>query len=290
RMHGLRPWPRRGDWPEAARALAAVWRAVRVLLLVPVLLQIQWVVERRVASVASADAVAALDYARFLADTAVLPLAMPLGVAGLGALASVDETRFRALAERALRVLLYAGVPLSVVTALHGEAIVRLVFARGAFGADSVAATATILQWAAVGLWAKLLGYAGVKFLSARNRNVRAIAVYGAAVLCSVAANLALEPLLGPAALGVAAAAYSLVFGFLIVRALGLLERLARDVATVGALAAAYTALWALAPTGFGVADWLGLAAFAAYWCAATVSVPRCRRVLHDAWLSFRAA
>lgn len=287
---GCRPRLARADWPEAAKALAGVWRAVRLLLLVPVLLQIQWIVERRVASIVSPDAVAALDYARFLSDTAILLLAMPLGIAGLGAMANLGETRFHDLAHRSLRMLLYAGVPLSLVMAMHGETVVRLIFARGAFDADSVAETATILQWLAVGLWAKLIGYAGVKYLSARNRNVRVIGVHFATVACGVAANLALYPFIGTAALGVAAAVGSLVFGLLILRSLGLLERLRRDLVTVGALAAAYIALWALAPLGSAVDGWLPLWAFVAYWCTAVVSIPRCRHVMHDVWLSFRAA
>lgn len=287
---GFRPWVRRSDWPLASSSLAAVWRAVRVLLLVPVLLQVHLVVERRVASVVSADAVAALDYARFLSDTAVLLLAMPLGVAGLGAMANVSEARFRELAHRSLRMLLYAGVPLSLVMALHSETVVRLIFARGAFGEESVAATATILQWLAVGVWARLIGYAGAKFLSARSRNASVIGVYVAAVGCNVAANLALHPFLGAAALGVANAINGLVFGLLILRALGLLERLRRDLVTVGTLAAAYAGLWALAPSGLPTGDWLPLSAFAAYWCAAVVMIPRYREVLQEAWLSFRAA
>ncbi len=287
---GLPLWPRRNSWLEAASALKEVWRAVRVLMLVPVLLQIHFVVERRVASFVSAEAVAALDYARFLSDTAVLLLAMPLGVAGLGAMATLSERRFRDAAQRCVRMLLYVGVPLSVVLAVHAEPIVRLIFARGAFGPGSVAATATILQWLAVGLWARLIGYAGAKFLSARDRNVRVIGIYVAAVACNVGVNLVLYPFIGAAALGVAAAVNGLVFGVLMLRALGLFDRLRRDLYTLGTLAMAYVALWTLVPAGVMSGAWPSLCAFVLYWCAAVVLVPRCRRVLHDAWLSFRAA
>jgi putative peptidoglycan lipid II flippase len=257
-------------------------------------MQVHFVVERRVASFVSGDAVAALDYARFVSDTSVLLLAMPLGLAGLGAMAGMSDARFRDAALRSFRMLLYAGAPLSLALAVHGEAIVRLVFARGAFGADSVAATAAILRWLSVGLWAQLIGYAGAKFLSARGRNVRLIAIYALSIGANVALNLALFPLLGAAALGVAAAANSIVWGVLILAHLGLLAPLKRDLVTVGALAATYSLIWALpwtlVPGSADARGWLPLAVCAAYWCAAVALVPRCREALHEAWLSLRAA
>jgi putative peptidoglycan lipid II flippase len=287
---GLEPWPRRGEWAAAARVLSGVWRAVRLLLLVPVMLQVHFVVERRVASLVSGEAVAALDYARFVSDTSVLLLAMPLGLAGLGAMASMNDARFRDSALRALRMLLYAGAPLSLALAVHGEEIVRLVFARGAFGAESVAATAAILRWLSVGLWAQLIGYAGAKFLSARGRNLRVIGIYAGAVAANVGLNLALYPLLGAATLGIAAAANSVVFGLAILAYLGLLAPLKRDLLTVGGLALAYALPWTLVPVNDDARGWLPLVVCAAYWCAAGALVPRCREALHDAWLSLRAA
>jgi putative peptidoglycan lipid II flippase len=287
---GLKPWPRRGEWRAAARVLDGVWRAVRWLLLVPALMQLHFVVERRVASLVSGAAVAALDYARFVSDTSVLLLAMPLGIAGLGTMASMSDVRFRAAALRSFRMLLYAGAPLSLAIAVHGEAIVRLVFARGAFGADSVAATAAILRWLAVGLWAQLIGYAGAKFLSARGRNVRVIAIYAIAIGANVALNLALYPLVGAAALGMSAAANSVVFGLLILGHLNLLSALKRDLITVGALAVAYALPWTLVPVNADARGWLPLVVCAAYWCAAVTLVPRCRAAVHEAWLSLRAA
>src|SRR6185312_118435 len=102
-------------------------------MLVPLLLQVHFVIERRVASMVGADAVAALDYVRFLSDTAVLLLAVPIGLAGLGTMSQLTEPRFRELAARSMRLLLYVGVPLSLALVLHAELAVRIVFGRGAF-------------------------------------------------------------------------------------------------------------------------------------------------------------
>lgn len=287
---GLSFWPRQAEWRGALVALAPVGRAMRLLLVVPLLIQLHFVIERRVASVVSPDAVAALDYARFLSETAILLLAMPFGVAGLGALAPLANERFRELATRSLRALLYVGVPLSLAATLHAEQIVRIVYERGAFGAESVAATTAILQWSAPGLWGALVGYAGVRFLSARSENARAVGIYVAAFGVNIALNVALHDSLGTAALGLAAAANGIVFGLAIVAALGLLARLARDLATLALLAASYLALMALVPPAFAAHAWLPLAAYVGYWVAAASLVPSCRRVVLDAWSALRVA
>jgi len=286
---GMRPWPRRAEWAAVRALTVPVWRSVRLLMLVPLLLQVHFVIERRVASMVGADAVAALDYVRFLSDTAVLLLAVPIGLAGLGTMSQLTEPRFRELAARSMRLLLYVGVPLSLALVLHAELAVQIVFGRGAFDAASVARTAAILQTLAVGLWAQLIGYAGAKFLSARHRNRSLIGIYVAAVSCNVLLNLALYRFMGAAALGVASAANSLVFGLLVLKSLGLYETLRRDLITVGAIALAYVLMWNLA-SGLSAPRWLPLVAFAGYWCVAVVVVPRCRAVMHELWLSMRAA
>ncbi len=290
RARGLPLWPRRGEWALAAGMLATVWRSVRVLLLVPVLVQIHLVVERRVASLVSGEAVAALDYARFLTDTAVLLVAMPFGLAGLGAMVSLGEARFREVAAHSLRILLYVGAPLSLAVALHAEAIVRVIYARGAFDAESVATTTSILRWSAPGLWGALIGYAGAKFMSARGSNVRAIAVYAAAFGANVALNLLLYRRFGTVALGLAGAANGVVFGLLIVRSLKLFGHLRRDFLTLGALCSVYVGIAALVAMLSGAADWLPPLVFAAYWLSALFFVPGCRQVFNETWSAFRSA
>jgi putative peptidoglycan lipid II flippase len=286
---GMRPWPRRTEWAAVRALTLPVWRSVRVLMLVPILLQVHFIIERRVASLVGADAVAALDYVRFLSDTAVLLLAVPIGLAGLGTMPQLTEARFRELAARSMRMLLYIGVPLSLALVLHAKLAVQIVFARGAFDAASVERTATILQTLAVGLWAQLIGYAGAKFLSARHRNRSLIGIYLSAVSCNVLLNVALYRTMGAAALGIASAANSLVFGLLVLKSLGLFGALRRDLITVGAIAMAYVLMWNLA-SGLNAPRWLPLVAFAGYWCVAVVVIPRCRAVLHELWLSMRAA
>src|SRR6185295_15265638 len=127
---GMRAWPRPGEWAEVRALTVPVWRSVRLLMLVPLLLQVHFIIERRVASLVGADAVAALDYVRFLSDTAVLLLAVPIGLAGLGTIPQLSKPRFRKLAARSMRMLLYIGMPLSLALVLHAELAVQIVFGR----------------------------------------------------------------------------------------------------------------------------------------------------------------
>ena len=179
---------------------------------------------------------------------------------------------------------------LRIAVALHAEAIVRLIYARGAFDAESVATTTAILKWSAPGLWGALIGYAGAKFMSARGSNVRAIGVYAAAFGANVALNLLLYRRFGTVALGLAGAANGIVFGLLIVRSLRLFGRLRRDFLTLGVLCSVYVGIAALVTSLAGANDWLPPLVFAAYWLFAVSVVPSCRQVMHETWSSFRSA
>jgi putative peptidoglycan lipid II flippase len=280
----LRLWPQAHEWAEGRASLARVWRAFRFVIWVPVVMQVHFVVERRVASVVDVNAVAALDYARFISETAVLLIAVPFGLAGLGSMARMSETQFRDAAIRSARILLYIGVPLSAGIALHSGWIVRLIFARGAFGAESIETTATILSGIALGLWAQLVGYAGVKFLSARGHNRAVVSIYVVALGCNIALNVLLERAIGVSVLGVATAAGSLVLGLSIMARLGLLATLWRDLLSLTFAAAGYIAVCELVPAYLSQQTWAPPTLFAGYWCMAAIAVRRHRAVLSDLW------
>jgi putative peptidoglycan lipid II flippase len=290
RAEGLPLWPRAGQWAPVRSSLGAVWAAYRYLISVPALMQLHFIIERRVASVVNPHAVAAVDYARFVSETAVLLLAMPFGLAGLATMASVSEEQFRAGALKSLRLLLYLGVPLSVALLLHAHWVVKIAYGRGAFGAESVAVTAAILQAQGIGLWAQLLGYASARYLSARRRNRSMVAIYLLAVLINILLNLTVTPWLGAAGLGLASAVNSLIVGIAILWRLGLLRALYRDFVLLMVAAAGYGALWMLLPFPLRAQLWLPPVAFAAYWGISMGLVPRNRRVMAESWQLLRAA
>jgi len=269
-------WPKRREYRAAWARLIEVWVGFRLLLGIPIAWQIHYIVERRVASLLNPAAVVAIDYARFMADTAVILLAMPFGMAGLGTMAVMSASGFRETSARSMRVLLYVGVPLSSILVGNAVGIVQIVFARGAFGSESIATTASILAGLGLGVWAQLIAYAGSKFLSARGENRFVMMTTIAGVAVNVLINLTLANHLGVAILGLSTAANSIVVGLIIAKRVGILRELGPDIASLFVAAALYIALSALL-LHLGVRPWLGLAAAAPYWCLAMFATGRHR-------------
>lgn len=218
---GLHGWGyvalrRRGFLPTTAgaggRELAArVWRRVRPLLLLPVVLQGSVVTERVVASLLGDQVVAAVDYARFVATTGVNLLAVPLGLAGLAALSGLDVGAARERLAGIVPGLLLVVVPVSVVLTAGSAPVVEVLYARGAFDAAAVTTSAAVLTGFGVGFWAQSCAYVLVKALNAAGRNRWAVASLVAGLVVTLALNLALHAPLGPVALGLAASAGSVV-------------------------------------------------------------------------------
>jgi putative peptidoglycan lipid II flippase len=278
----LRLWPTREQWTESRKGLERVWRAFRLVVWIPVVMQCHFVIERRVASVVNANAVAALDYARFISETAVLILAMPFGLAGLAAMARMDEKQFLEATWRSSRMLLFVGIPLSTAIAVHAEWVVRVVFARGAFGAESIAVTTTILRGFGIGLWAQLVGYAGVKFLNARSDNFAIVSIYVVSLGINIAMNLLLQTAMGAAALGASSAVSSIVLGLAIMARLGQIAPLQKDLLSLCGGAFGYAALCLVLPEGLLTKGWLPPLLFLGYWFAVAVVFPRYREVFVD--------
>lgn len=245
RLH-YRFWPTTASWSLVKDELTHVWRAFRVLVWVPMAMQLHFIVERQVASLVHPEAVAALDYARFLSDTAVYLLAMPFGMAGLAAMASMAEEEFKSAAARSMRLLLVVTVPLSAITVAHAEWVVRLLFARGAFDEESVALTSAVLRCMGIGMWAQVLTYASLKFLNARGRHGLVLAVTVCGALLNAGLNYWGWQQLGPSVLGLSAALNAIFMLPLIVWSLSIGRRLAFDVAYFGVSFIAYVAFWHL--------------------------------------------
>lgn len=218
---GLHVWGhaslrRRGFLPPAGssggRELALrLWRRLRPLLLLPVVLQGSVVTERIVASLLGDQVVAAVDYARFVAATGVNLLAVPLGLAGLAALSGVDVGVARERLAGILPGLLLVVAPISVVLTVGSAPVVEVLYARGAFDATAVTTSAAVLTGFGVGFWAQSCAYVLVKALNAAGRNRMAAGSLIAGLVVTSGLNLALHAALGPVALGLAASAGSVV-------------------------------------------------------------------------------
>jgi putative peptidoglycan lipid II flippase len=139
-----------------------IWRFFGLTLLPGLALvfleQANLIVERMVASRLSEGSIASLDYARFLVETPLVTIGVGITQTLLPTLSDLSATGDRARFTHSVRTLLlaclWALLPISVWLLSFGEELIRVVYARGAFGEASVQTTTAALSGFAIGLWA----------------------------------------------------------------------------------------------------------------------------------------
>ena len=186
------------------------WRRFRPLLGIPVAEQGNILVERMLASGVAIGALASLDYARTLTETAFYLVSQPIGYVVLTRAAGRTQDVPGEVGRISTR-LLALGVPVSVFMVLFATDIVTAVFARGAFDAHAVQLTAGAMRGIAAGLWAAMLGWVLVRLLNASGRNGMAAMIVGSAYGANALFNLILVPRLGTLGLGLGEALRGLV-------------------------------------------------------------------------------
>lgn len=203
--------PENFNWPESRSLLLAFWLTLRPLLLLPFFLQGNIVVERMVASLIGLAAISSLDYARFITETIILLISVPIAFAGLSQWSGLDSETIRKKLKKILPVLLIVSIPTSLFLSIHAQLLVTIVYARGAFDAESTRITGEILLGTALGLWAQVIGYVLIKGLNAQLRNRTVLWIMVSALLANVLFNLTMHPYLGAITLGLGNTAYSLI-------------------------------------------------------------------------------
>lgn len=181
------------------------------LLSLPLIVQSTLVIERIVSSHLGTSVIASVDYARFLADTTVQLIAMPLGVVTM---ANHGGQRSAAIDSHVAQVAMLAMVlatPAAALMLAYPEQVVRVIFARGAFDERSVLVTAALVRWMGGAVFFSVAGYYLIKALNAQLRNKEALAIVAAASITSIAINALLWRSLGVATMGIAVAGYSIV-------------------------------------------------------------------------------
>lgn len=225
---GLRITASVGSWLQWKAALIPIAKVFLILMWVPLSLLVSQIVERRVASSIDLNAVAALDYAKFITETLLIVIAMPFGMAGQAAMPTMKEEDFRKQAVSSLRALLVVGLPLSAFLWSGAIWVVEIAFKRGAFNQDSVMVTASILSAQALGIALLLVGYVAQKYLNARGRNASVLWVAVLGVVVSVAINLGLSKHMGASVLGLSTAVAGACTALVACRLLGVAGELAR--------------------------------------------------------------
>jgi putative peptidoglycan lipid II flippase len=160
---------------------------LRPLLALPIAEQANIWIERVLASRVGIGAVASLDYARTLTESALLLVSQPVGLAVL----SNDKPKeLGAQIESIARPILALSVPASAFLFMFAPDIVRLVFFRGAFNEHALILTSQALQGISCGLWAATLGWILVRILNSAGRNFIAALIIISAYLVNIGVNL----------------------------------------------------------------------------------------------------
>jgi putative peptidoglycan lipid II flippase len=189
------------------------FRRLRVFLAVPLAEQANVWVERLTASRLTTGAVASLDYARSLTESALLLISQPVGMA---VLSNHAPKNIHEQIEQLLRPLLALTLPASPFLLVFATDIVRLIYFRGAFGDEALLLTSQALRGIAFGVWAATLGWILIRLLNGAGRNGLAAVILVTGYLVNMTFN-ALTSTLHPAAdqgmllLGLGEASRSLV-------------------------------------------------------------------------------
>lgn len=203
--------PAHFDLGEVKLVMKSFWITLRPLLLLPLILQGNITLERALASFISIDVVSGLDYARFITDTVVFILSVPIAFAGLSEWSSQTPEVVRDKIKIIYKWLALLVINISFFIFYYAKDIVILLFMRGAFNEHSVTVTTEIIQGMCIGLWAQAIGYVFIKALSAHLNNKQVLIVMLVALLSNALINLATYKFLGAFGLGLGNSIYSIV-------------------------------------------------------------------------------
>jgi putative peptidoglycan lipid II flippase len=187
-------------------------RSVGHLALFVLLTQGSIVVDRLVATLTGVGGVASLDYAHFVTDSVRMLLAVPIATLALGQLGGLKWSAARASVERALTVLLFGSLLVSIFVWGLSEDVVTVLYRRGEFQETATGLTSAALRGFAIGTWAATTGYVFLRVFNATLRN-REVAIAGAVSLAvNVALDLALYGPLGVYGVALATSVSAIVF------------------------------------------------------------------------------
>ena len=181
----------------------AVQRLLRMML--PLLagyslVYVNQMVDKALVSGLGGGAVTALSYAAVLSNlvgTFITTFASMLFAYVTERIASGDEAGAARLTSRTTVLLLTAFLPVSLLTCLCAEDIVTIVYARGAFGAESVRTCAMALRGYALFFVPMVVREVYSRYLYGHQDSRRPMVNSGIAAVCNIALSVALCPYLG---------------------------------------------------------------------------------------------
>lgn len=187
------------------------------LLGLPLIVQINVLCERIVSSNIGDAVIPAVDYARFLCDTTVQLIAVPLGIITMANFGGSINEKFNEYIKSSFTILLLVSVPIGLFFFQNSTEIIRIVFHRGAFGEESVLITSKAFQWMGLALIFTITAYFLIKVLNSMMLNKIAFLFTFLAVLVSIFINFVFWKSIGIEVIGLAVIGYSLTLFFLCV-------------------------------------------------------------------------
>ncbi len=202
------------------------WIIMKPLLILPIILQGNIIIERIVSSYMGIEVVASVEYARFIIETGIVLLAVPLGLVGLSTFSSlnVKETKEKLL--QIIPLVLILTVPTSLFLVIHSELIISLIFKRGAFTQDAVFLTQSVLIGLSIGFWAQAASYVMIRALNAHSRNREVVIFMAIALSANALFNILFYKMLGPITIGIGASIYGFILFIFTINALNITKAL----------------------------------------------------------------
>jgi len=195
------------------------WLTIRPLLLLPILLQGNIVVERIVSSYLGIQVVASVEYAKFITETGIVFLAMPLGLVGLSTLSNLNHEEVKEKLLQIIPLVLIITIPISLFLGINSKYIVEILFKRGAFNEDAAFLTQIILIGLSIGFWANIASYVMIKVLNSHRRNREVIIFMGIALSLNSLFNILSYKIFGPITIGIGSSIYGIILFILAINA-----------------------------------------------------------------------
>lgn len=204
-------FPQNISFLSSLELICQFWKIIKPLLILPFLLQGNILIERSIASLVSLTAVSALDYAKFVSETAIFFISIPIAFVGLSSWVNIDIDALKNKLIYIFNLLVIITVPISGFIFIYADLIVNVLFERGAFDNESSHVTSIILRGLSLGLWAQVISYILIKALSAQFQNKKVLIIMLLALSSNTLINILFYKWLGAYTLGVGCSVYGMV-------------------------------------------------------------------------------
>ncbi|MEF3351635.1 lipid II flippase MurJ [Paenibacillus sp. GYB006] len=268
------------DLKEIKIIIRDFWKLLKPLLLFPFLLQGNIIIEKVIASLLGVGVVASLDYAKFISETGLLLIAVPIGTIFLSELSNASPERVENLLHKIIPIIMMITIPLSLFFIVNSEGIISLFYARGAFNSESVQLTRNIFIGISIGLWATITAYILQKVLNAQMKNKVVVKIMAASVFTNILINVFLYKFLGPLTLGLGSSLYGLIYLLLASYNLGILKFTVQNILVVGAGSLLYIPIAILINGNSIIYLLLSALVFFIYWLLYILSIKSLRNAV----------